>query len=168
MKTTFSLILTALAFPALAQVEIDQRIILSGTDGNRMIEQLEAPVNSTDAVNKEYVDSAVSASGGAPQPTMVSNETPSGMNFAAGLRYCRDLVEDGHSDWRMPSLTEIFAAYTSGANPISSDTSANWLWIAERPSGCTNCSAHFVMFRFSDGYITSNTPDNSYRIRCVR
>ncbi len=48
----------------IAQVDIDKPINLSGGVGERAITNLELPVNGTDAVNKDYVDNAVSAGGG--------------------------------------------------------------------------------------------------------
>jgi len=56
-----------------AQVEVDQPVHLNGADGDRMITNLNAPVNDTDAANKAYVDATVSdaleqAGGNAPDP----------------------------------------------------------------------------------------------------
>lgn len=64
MKYIFTIALLGGFSGLSAQVEIDQAIELTGTTGNRAIRNLEVPVNGTDAVNKDYVDNAVSASGG--------------------------------------------------------------------------------------------------------
>jgi hypothetical protein len=58
---TLLLICTVCAY---SQVDIDKPINLSGGVGERAITNLELPVNGTDAVNKDYVDNAVSAGGG--------------------------------------------------------------------------------------------------------
>lgn len=47
-----------------SQVEIDKAIQLTGGAGERRLSNLEAPVNNTDAANKEYVDNAVAGTGG--------------------------------------------------------------------------------------------------------
>jgi len=66
MKSLLSFFLALMAsFALTAQVETDQAIELTGADGTRAIRNLDAPVNGTDAVNKDYVDNAVAGSGGA-------------------------------------------------------------------------------------------------------
>lgn len=149
-----------------AQVEIDQRIVLSGSDGNRMIEQLETPVNSTDAANKAYVDNAVSASG-SPVKTRLSDESPSNLNFGGAMRYCRDLEESGFDDWEMPTLEEVVKVYSRGTYSVPNGMSSNYFWTFALQGA--NAWDHTHIFRFSDGGITIGPSTSaSYRARCVR
>ena len=52
----FLFILSIFSFATFAQVHVDKPINLNGGTGQRSITNLEAPVNGTDAVNKDYVD----------------------------------------------------------------------------------------------------------------
>lgn len=118
---------TMTVFTLNAQVETDQPIILTGADGNRHITGLELPVNGVDATNKDYVDAAVSGSGGGGAvlrtlgtgslPSMMSATSASGsLNMLASINYCRNLVEGGHSDWRYPTVEEVL--YILGSDDI--------------------------------------------------
>jgi len=100
-----------------AQVEIDQYILLTGANGERSLQGLEAPVNGTDAVNKDYVDNTVSASGGGNSlPTMLSDESLSAMNLGDAIRYCNALVEGGFTDWRLSGFSDLIAAASTAAS----------------------------------------------------
>lgn len=59
-----SFLLITIGCPLWSQVHIDKPINLTGASGDRSIQQLELPINGTDAANKDYVDQAVAASGG--------------------------------------------------------------------------------------------------------
>jgi len=165
MKPLSLFLSTIFCIAALAQVEIDQKVILTGADGNRVIQQLEAPVDGTDAVNKDYVDSAVSGSGGSFLPTMISDESGTTMNFGNAMRYCRDLEEGDFTDWKLPTLHQLLYAYTAGLHPVTGDTSTSYFWVGDYPG--SNLTGVRIM-RLSDGYFNSATADNSYRVRCVR
>jgi hypothetical protein len=167
MKTPFFILLTTFSISAFSQVEIDQKVVLTGTDGNRMIQQLEAPVDATDAVNKAYVDNAVSGSGGGFQPTMISNESATAMNFINAMRYCRDLEEGDFSDWRMPSHEQLVEAYVIGGNTVNNDTSSNYFWVGNNP-GSASASSAYRAFRFSDSSLTVASGTTTYHVRCVR
>lgn len=151
-----------------SQVQLDQPLILSGSDGSRSVRQLEAPVNGTDAVNKDYVDAAVAGTGGASMPTHLSNESTGTMSFGAAMRYCRDLSESGFTDWRMPTMNELVHVYSRGENPVTSDTSPNYIWAFALQGH--NLWDYIHVIRLSDGYITVVQSNNStsYRARCVR
>lgn len=73
-----------------SQVEIDQSVQLTGGTGQSAITGLvDPPVNGTDAVNKDYVDAAVAATGGSVPWTrfQVFN---SGGTFTVTVRYYDD------------------------------------------------------------------------------
>src|SRR5687768_1959610 len=106
-----------------SQVQIDKPIDLTGGTNERSITNLEAPVNGTDAVNKDYVDSAVAASGGSCHPAEVTNELTGSVSSpvpcsgtGCGSNYsprdcsiaCDNLIYNDNSDWRIPSLEELW------------------------------------------------------------
>jgi hypothetical protein len=168
----------ALSAPVCAQLQVDQPIELTGADGDRMLTNLEAPVDGTDAVNKNYVDNAVAATGGGA-PSMLSAESPSAMHLGDAIRYCRNLAEDGFSDWRLPNYQEFIAA-ASFDETVSSDTSTNFCHIGAVDTGSlslgTNTGATnyaHMGIRLSDGarsndYTGSGFTYPSYYTRCVR
>jgi len=60
-------------------------------------------------------------------PTMISNESTSDMIFSNGVTYCRNLTEQGYSDWRMPKLEEmmLFVGYSSSNKQLWTSTLYN-------------------------------------------
>ncbi len=173
--TTTVLSLFALMSLTHAQVEIDKPIELTGGTGDRYITNLESPVNSTDAVNKAYVDASVSAGGGSG-PTEVSTESVSTVaNFGDALRYCNTLTEGGHSDWYLPTFDEITFLMSKGGITISNNTSANAIWTRTKfPNNSGSTSSVFaqavIFFRMSTGeanYAVASGTSSMYA-RCVR
>lgn len=64
MNSLFLTLINLLAVcPLIAQVEFDRHIQLTGPDGERKITGIELPINDFDAVNKAYVDNALSGGG---------------------------------------------------------------------------------------------------------
>jgi hypothetical protein len=166
MKTLAFFAACCCFYPLCAQVEIDQSVILTGADGTRSIQQLEIPVNGTDAVNKDYVDNAVAA-GGASMPSFLSDESPGTMNFGAAMRYCRNLSEGGFTDWRTPTYEELVYVYSLGENTIPNELSSNYFWLGDRP-GAQYATLTSAM-RLSDGYTFGiEAFAGTYRARCVR
>jgi hypothetical protein len=165
MKSLFMFAAFAISGMLSAQVEIDQPIVLTGGSGDRSIQQLEAPVNGTDAVNKDYVDNAVSA-GGSSMPTMLSQQSAAVMTFGAAMRYCRDLDEGGFTDWRMPNYNELVYVYSKGENPVNNDSSSSGLWLGTLPG-----AQYFTItsvIRLSDGYTWGAEGYSTQSVRCVR
>jgi len=166
-NVSLALICSILSIAIWAQVHIDKPIELTGGAGDRKITALESPVDGTDAVNKDYVDNAISSGGGPFSPTMVSAESASPMSFPNAVFYCRDLDESGFTDWSLALLTDLCLLRTG----ISGyQTATDYIWTAAGPT----------LFRLSDGYITSppsynasysNTVLNnccSHKARCTR
>ncbi|MCC6600543.1 MAG: hypothetical protein IT223_07690 [Crocinitomicaceae bacterium] len=145
MKQFLSVLVFLSFFSAIAQVEIDQPVLLTGSDGNRSMQNLEAPVNGTDAVNKDYVDNAVAASGGgSSKPTAISNES-SLMSFGDAVQYCETLSEGGNDDWRLPTLQE--ALYFT-----KTTVSTDYLWtLSESPGLDHAVNQNFISVRLNDG-----------------
>jgi len=129
-----------------AQLEVDQPIQLTGVDGNRSVQNLEAPVSGTDAVNKDYVDAAVSGSGGGGGvPSMISGESPTELTYAAAVDYCMSLTESSFTDWRLPDDKEL--RYFSG----SSGASTNFLWSMTRSSIDYQANQNYITVKLDDG-----------------
>lgn len=160
----------AAALTLSAQVEIDQAIQLTGVDGNRAVRNLESPINGTDAANKDYVDSSVSGSGGGGAPTMISAESSSSMNYGDAIRHCRNLSEGGHSDWYMPSYTEVVQLVSRGGTAVPGDTSTNYFWLADRAmaSGTASAWSYIQLFRLSNGALSVAAGAETHWVRCVR
>jgi len=171
MRTGFVLFLSIVSITSFSQVEVDQKVVLTGSSGNRSIEQLVTPVNGTDAANKDYVDSAVSASGGGANLSMISAESSSAMNYGDALRYCNGLSESSHSDWRMPTWQEVQTVVSTGGVVVPNPVSATYFWV--QPHGFTHSGGDYYTirwFRLSDGYYsgTWGTSTSTRNVRCVR
>ncbi len=171
MKTTL-LLASAMAIACIshAQIEVDKPIQMTGGSGERIVTNLEAPVNGSDAVNKDYVDNSVAALGGSSLPTMISNESATDMTIGDAYRYCRNLTEGSYTDWRLPDMNELTYAVSTGGITVSDDTSVNYLWF-RNPVSYGSTSAALWGLRLSDGDYNgySFSPTTSLlRARCVR
>jgi len=162
-----------------AQVETDKPIILTGADGERYVTGLELPVNGVDATNKDYVDAAVSASGGGfhlstfgngSLPTMMSDESSTTMTFFPVIDYCRSLVEGGHDDWRIPTVEEVIYLRASDAHypNIPNPTASNWFWAYSMAGGGDAYHAFAFHFGAQTAGRMSSWTSGPYRARCVR
>ncbi|MCC6601409.1 MAG: DUF1566 domain-containing protein [Crocinitomicaceae bacterium] len=163
----------SLVFAAWSQVEIDKSISLTGADGSRSITNLEAPVAGTDAVNKDYVDSAVAAGGGGGSVSMLSVESSSTMNLGNAARYCFNLVEtvnaESYDDWHLPNADEMMRVF-SGGEYVPSNSSANFFWLTnyDNTQRLNYYGSYGIIFRMSDGSYNSVGTTGSYYARCVR
>src|SRR5262245_27663986 len=110
----YSLVLLV-SIPSLtfSQVQVDKPIQLTGSTGQRSVSNLEAPVNGTDAVNKDYVDAKVAAAGSSV-PTMVTDESSSTNSYGAAIRYCNSLNSSGYTDWYLPKTEDLLVTLSKG------------------------------------------------------
>ena len=132
------------------------------------IQNLATPVNPTDAVTKDYVDNqiiGVSGSGGLAMPTQMSTESVSAVTLGAAARDCSNLVQNGHSDWYLPSFEQILYLLSKDASSISNNTSGNWLWTSTASPSVSNRNLYV---RLSDCYSGADYGGILYHYRCVR
>jgi len=115
---------------------------------NKKITNLATCTHNLDAANKEYVDNAVGAGGGAGYslPSMISNESLSDYTLSEAVDYCNNLSEGGFNDWRLPLFDEMSLFFGSDAG------ATEYLWTRTMAWGKENASnQHYVAARISDG-----------------
>jgi len=127
------------------------------------------PTNGADAVNKDYVDNAIAASGGGG-PTMVSKESLStAANFGDAVRYCQDLSEDSHTDWYLPTFQQLITVISKGGSTVDTRTSSNFIWTAFSDAyDGSNAQYRYMAYRMSDGFGRRNWSTTASFVRCVR
>jgi hypothetical protein len=76
---------------------------------------------------------------------------------------CKNLNEDGYTDWYLPAQSEMNVLYSGKAAIGNFDTTGNWYWSSTENGGTPAMST-----RFNDNAWAGNTKSNSYYARCVR
>jgi hypothetical protein len=162
------------------QIEIDRSVHLTGGTGNSSITGLaDAPVADSDAVNKAYVDAAVSATGGGSglpslgdngYPTMMSTYSSGNYGVIGSLHYCRNLVEGGYSDWRMPTVAEAYYLYSKDELFAGIPGAMDNIYFNAYLNHVTGANSFSIMFiNMSTGDQGFGNPYSTYyRARCVR
>lgn len=80
------------------------------------------------------------------------------------VKYCEDLVSDGHSDWYLPARSELSVFYANAGALGNFLTDGSWYWSS---SEYVVSTAWFQ--RFSDGYQDLNgVKSNGIYVRCAR
>jgi hypothetical protein len=106
----------------------------------------------------------------------VQKGVPSGTyTWANAVAYCQTLTLAGHSDWRLPSLIELFSIVDfAQVNPPSINgayfpsTPSNLFW-SSSPDAWSPSKAWGVIFNvFSGGGTESFAASVAFPIRCVR
>lgn len=146
-------------------------------------------INLTKQVpTKEYVDNRVAAVGGSSvvingsiMPTMISDLSPKTKLFTwhKAAAYCRDLNEQGYSNWRVPTREELIYAVSGGIDPIINDSV--YLWTSSRAdvSISGESTSSFICLKPSIGLWNWNVTVQQfvspgyinyfyYYVRCVR
>lgn len=88
-----------------------------------------------------------------------------------GVNYCRSLILDGRSDWRLPRKNELLTLVDySKSNPAIKENAfknitANYYWSSTPNAALTNYAWHIS---FDTGLIGYSPKKNMEYVRCVR
>lgn len=106
-NTAFLLFAFLFCLSSTAQIEIDKKIVLTGTGSDAKIEGIEEVINPNDAVNKAYVDDAISSVAGGVS-----------MTFSLSSNVSSVLIGQGTSNASAPVV--LTSQFVSGAGaPVS-------------------------------------------------
>ena len=133
------------------------------------IENLASPLNPNNAITKDYVYNQIigvsGSGGGIPMPSQMSDESQTTANLGNAARDCSNLVQNGHSDWYLPSFEEIMYLLSKDAGSISNNSSGSQIWTSTASPSVTNRN---IVVRLSDCYSVADYGYSSYYYRCVR
>ena len=96
---------------------------------------------------------------------------PNPLNWNDAKVYCDNLVLDGKSDWRLPSMKELQTIVDEkktnpAIDPIAfPNTPADWFWTS---SGFGGSGSQAWVVDFSSGDTYGDDVVYSYRVRCAR
>ena len=81
---------------------------------------------------------------GSGMPTMISKESDTGMFFISAMTYCDTLVENGNTDWVIPTFDQLTYAISGGC-VIPDGKTVNYLWTRS-----INNSTYLLTIRLED------------------
>ena len=93
------------------------------------------------------------------------------LTWTAAIEHCEDLSLDGHSDWRLPNLSELSSILDdtrynpSIDNTVFQNTASRHYWPSTTHAGN---SRHVWYVDFYNGYQNYYFKTNSSYVRCVR
>lgn len=90
------------------------------------------------------------------------------MTWDEAMKYAETLRLGGHTDWRLPTIEELFSLLDfSRSNPASTFPGMpnNWFWSSSSDS--SSSSDAWVIYSFN-GNVYSDKKTYSYHVRCVR
>jgi hypothetical protein len=115
-----------------------------------------------------YAGSAGSLAQSSSGITEFSSISPAGITYFGAVEYCRNLVENGHSDWRLPTSKEVEDYIElNGWSSINSD-----LWTKTIPQFDITKRIIYQKFTFSnltsEKYINVYPYSSSMPTQCIR
>ncbi len=108
-----------------------------------------------------------------PCPTQWGTVSTTAMTWGACARWCVNSTEGGFTDWRMPTIKDIWYLYMT----VDGGTDNKYIWTASFPGepgilisngNPADYVHHFYIWRILDGYWSLSWPNNIYYCRCVR
>ena len=93
-----------------------------------------------------------------------SNTASSVMTWYDAIRYCENLNEDGHSDWRLPSLGMLYEIIDKGSSKLG-DTGKFW---SSNTSIRDSGYADYLDFSSGRSGFSRKGLSSRYKVRCVR
>ncbi len=93
-----------------------------------------------------------------------------GCSFEDAVDYCKDLVIDSYSDWRLPSINELetiidFSRTDPSVFPVFDSFSSLWFWSSTQ-SASDSEEAWYIHFKA--GYAATTSKSYFPRVKCVR
>jgi hypothetical protein len=137
----------------------------------RCVRHATATTNSTNGASTP-------SSLGAGMPTMISNESDSTMYFSQALIYCDTLLENGFSDWVLPTLDQL--TYASSGGCVIDTRTSNYIWTrTAKPDnnvyvlrlhtyGIGTPTGNSLKVNSTTIYYPYDTTTGRYKNRCVR
>ena len=98
---------------------------------------------------------------GSGMPTMISNESDSTMYFSQAMLYCDTLVENGFSDWVLPTIDQL--SYAGSGGCVIDVRTSNYIWTRSfNPDGYSNCLTMRLNYLGSGGNNSGYSAGSNY------
>ena len=89
-------------------------------------------------------------------PTVISNPSPTPLQYLQAVKYCADLVESGFTDWRLPKQEEL-EEYIFAGGSLPSSGITTWLRVKYLPIIGANSSSIHGLYISLDANFTSSS-----------